>query len=601
MKIRHMLLSAFVLSVSAMIAQNVTIKLQGRSPLIYPASELEFIKFDDAQTPAGDEFNILTPEYMPDENLRACIMDIFELEEENLSNIDAAKYTGWITISNGDVKSAKGLEYFTSIPYLAFNSCKSLDVTTLPELPNVTYFNLSFCSLPEFDVFHYFPNLTKLLISGNKFKNYAPVSDKLLVLGCEANYMESLDVSGCPNLQELSAGQNRLTQLNIGTSPLKELIVKDNAAIGAVNFDHARNTLQLLNVSNTGITSLDVHDCYMLQELECQENSLVSTPNLNGCVSLKRLRLEHTGISELDLSTMLALEELHCYGNNIKKLDMSGLAGLKFVNAFSNPLTWIDVNGCGALEHLHVSGTELEYVDLSDCSGSLLEEFFCEYNPDLKEVKVWAEFDLTAPPTQWYIQDGAKYVYEFSGDVNPGGGEDPEEKTYKVKFNFTNPGTENCVYLTANFEKVDAPMTTVFEFAEGTTVAVIQDYTYVIDAVELNGVPINWAGYKYVSLTEDLEFTITAHVAPKVSTTLTIDNAAAISFEIEGEPVQLVNGENTIEFFERKNSASFTVNEGYKVTNLKIGGWGYSFNETGTTEISLNEGEAIVITTASIE
>lgn len=605
MKLNKLFAIAAIGCASMMSAQNVTIKLQGKAPLTYKASDLEFIKFDDAQTPQGQEFNILSPEYIPDAELRQAIMDRFDLEEEYYTNIQAANYTGWLMFPSYDFSNCKGLEYFTSATYLAFDNCKNIDPETIPVMTNITSFSISFCSLKEFDVFSHFPNMTKLVISGNKFTNYAPVSDKLQILYCDQNYMESLDLSGCPNMTELSATANKITSLNIGSGPYKEIVIKDNPAIGAINFDHLRNSLVFMNVSNTGITSLDLHDCIALEELECQGNKYTETPDFTGCTALKKLRIEETGISSLDLSSMPLLEELNCYKNNLTSLDMSNHTALWFVNAFTNPMTSVNVNGCTSLYRLHLSGTKLEKVDLSNCSGPALAEFYCEVNPDLKEVKVWEDFDLKNPPANWYIQSGAKYVYVFTngegGGEQGGETEDPKDNKHTVSFNFTNPGTEDCVYLTANFEKVDQPMTEPFILDDGITVAVVQNYSYTIDEVKMNGEAISWAGAKYFTLNEDVVFDITAHVAPKVSTTLTIDNAEAISFMVEGENVSLTDGENTIEFFERKNEASITVNPGYKITSLKIGGWGYYFEETGTTDISLNEGENIIIETAPVE
>lgn len=606
MKLRNLFILAAMTVASAVSAQNVTIKLQGQAPKIYPASSVEFIKFDDSSSPQGDVYNILTPEIMPDAALREAIMDRLDLEEEYCTNEQAANYQGWLMFPSYEFVNCKGLEYFTSATYLCFDNCKDIDTTTIPVMPNITSFSITFCSLEPFDIFSHFPNLTKLVISGNHFKNYAPVNDKLQILYCDNNYMETLDLSGCPNLYELTASTNKLTSVNIGSGPYKEIVVKDNPSIGSINFDHCRNSLWFMNVSNTGITSLDLHDCVALEELECQGNQFTETPNFSGCSALKKLRIEESGITSLDLSGMPILEELNCYSNKITNLDLSNHTALWFVNAFSNPMTSVNVDGCTALYRLHLSGTKLPKVDLSNCSGDNLFQFYCEQNPDLKEVKVWEGFDLDTPPSNWFIQSGAKYVYEFTNGEGGGGEQggddpDPNEGKHTVSFSFTNPGTEDCVFLTANFEKVDQSMTVPFILEDGITVAVVQNYSYVIDEVKMNGETISWAGAKYFTLTEDVEFVVTAHVAPKVSTTVNIDNANAIDFAIEGENVTLVDGNNTVEFFERKNSATITTKPGYKITSLKIGGWGYWFEETGETEISLEEGDTVEITTATIE
>ena len=42
------------------------------------------------------------------------------------------------------------------------------------------------------------------------------------------------------------------------------------------------------------------------------------------------------------------------------------------------------------------------------------ESIYLYYNENLRQIKVWSDFDLNNPPTNVFKDDTASYVYEFT-------------------------------------------------------------------------------------------------------------------------------------------------------------------------------------------
>ena len=44
------------------------------------------------------------------------------------------------------------------------------------------------------------------------------------------------------------------------------------------------------------------------------------------------------------------------------------------------------------------------------------ESIYLYYNENLRQIKVWSDFDLNNPPTNVFKDDTAEFVYEFTED-----------------------------------------------------------------------------------------------------------------------------------------------------------------------------------------
>lgn len=113
-------------------------------------------------------------------------------------------------------------------------------------------------------------SLTELTLKDCRFLEY---------LDCSVNELNTLDLSGCPNLEELYCNSNNLPELN-----LPDFL-----------------NLQEANVSYNILEKLDVTNCVSLQSLYCCYNRL------------RRIKLNHTvALCYIDLGyNMLDKDDLH--------------------------------------------------------------------------------------------------------------------------------------------------------------------------------------------------------------------------------------------------------------------------------------------------
>ena len=119
-------------------------------------------------------------------------------------------------------------------------------------------------------------------------------------LGCINSHIISLDVSKCPELDELVCGGNELTSLDV-----------------------TNNTkLRSLSIANTYITSIDLSRCTDLRIFDCSNAS----------------------IPRLDLSANKALEELNCHFTFVENLQFPSCKNLRDVDLGYTNLSVDDFN-----------------------------------------------------------------------------------------------------------------------------------------------------------------------------------------------------------------------------------------------------------------
>ena len=123
--------------------------------------------------------------------------------------------------------------------------------------------------------------------------------------------------------------------------------------------------LELLGCSNTSLTSLDVSQCQSLKELYCQDNSLTS---LILSTSLVYLSCFNNALNSLDVSQCTNLIDLSCYNNALSSLDVSQCTNLIELDCEYNAIASLDVSHCPSLYHLRCSYNALSELNLKDCA-----------------------------------------------------------------------------------------------------------------------------------------------------------------------------------------------------------------------------------------
>ncbi len=379
-------------------------------------------KLSEAPACPVSEYNLLSEEFIPDEAFRSWIDTNLANGSGYFTNKDAEAYDGEIAIGYTDIASLQGIEYFTALKSVVLTNNNSLETVDLHNnsklqkievlysmslkelniegLENIEVLNVGMTNIANFDLSKYtylaptlkelnvsklklatidvtpFVQLEKLDVSSNQLTTVDCSNlSKLKLFSCSnIPTLTSINLKGCVALEELIASMCNLTGLDLSDNQaLTAIYVQDNEELGNLELTPGvKSQLKFLNIGNTGCSSLNLDGCLNLEELECPSNELEQVPSFKDCKKLSWLRIESTAINDIDVSYCPELKEFYCYGNDLEKLDIS--------------------------------------------HNEKLERLVCHENGEngMKEIKVWASFDLDNPPIDCIKDDNTKFVYEFS-------------------------------------------------------------------------------------------------------------------------------------------------------------------------------------------
>ena len=424
---------------------NMNVRLNDGTVVTYAADDVAEVTFDEAEQP----YNILTEEFIPDAVLRDYIKTNIANGEDVYTNIQAASYNGAININQLRVFDFKGLEFFTNLQELY---CSGINIQTIDisALKNLRVFDASSCQFltslttGEMEKMEDFKNqlpssLKSLKVISLKYEDL-PLSKftQLETLMADMNKLSTIDLHNFSTLKEVSLSGNQLTTVNLsGCENLKGLILSYNTNLASLDitgcnsierlyvqntkltdldFAPIASTLHELNVSSNGMTSLDVSQCTELTYLECQSNNLTTAMDFSNNTKLTDLRIESNQVPSVNLKNCNQLQTLNCYDNEaltslILPDDQSHMT---LLNAFSIPnVTELNVGNMTAVEWFSVYVTGLTRIDISNVNHNA-KGIYLYYNENLRQIKVWSDFDLNNPPSNVFKDDTASYVYEFT-------------------------------------------------------------------------------------------------------------------------------------------------------------------------------------------
>ena len=149
------------------------------------------------------------------------------------------------------------------------------------------------------------------------------------------NQLNTLDLTGLTNLEELNCSANQLYTLNLkDVTKLKSLHCEDNH-------------LTILNLS--GLTNLGYLNC---------ENNKLTTLHLTGLTELWGLSCSNNQLTSLNLTGLTKLWNMFCRKNQLTSLNLTGCVSLKYMYAedqavsvplsgsnYKNPLNFINPDG----------------------------------------------------------------------------------------------------------------------------------------------------------------------------------------------------------------------------------------------------------------
>lgn len=395
-------------------SQSVVIYTKSGDMIKYEAEDVEKVVFKPMQV--FDPTNLLSEEYVPCEGFRNWIDTHLGDGSGYYSLEQAAAYTGEINLSRQEsVTDITGIEYFTGLTSLKAEDAYfgNFDVAALKSLQYLQIVNTRVSSLDLSDLH----DLKTAAVGRNKITELILGEKPVLQsLWCDANQLSELDLSGCPALTTLVCSFNQLTSLSIPICPLVTLAAHQNP-IGTIALGHIVKTLDTVNLTNCQLKALDLRGATKLTYLECSDNPFEEAPVLTGCTRLENLRMEN--VTTVDFGRMDFSE---CTNLNVLRLDFSKIG--TSINLSSNRRLYeLSLQACG-LEEINIAGLiNLGYVNVSDNNFKRLDvsaadgifTFFANRNASHAQVKVWPEFNLDNPESQYFfIDSNIELVYSFT-------------------------------------------------------------------------------------------------------------------------------------------------------------------------------------------
>ncbi|ENO3701637.1 LapB repeat-containing protein [Listeria monocytogenes] len=198
----------------------------------------------------------------------------------------------------------------------------------------------------------------------------------LEVLNLEDNQLKSIDVSKNLNLKELTCSNNPLANLDVSKNLALEELTCSNNPLA--NLDVSKNlALEELTCENNELTQLDVSQNTALEYLYCPRNQLTKL-DVSKNSALRYLACDVNQLTNLDVSQNQALENLACDNNELKNIDIDQALSLKELSCENNQLTNLDTTQNLALEILYCDDNQLTDLDVRKNVNLLI--LFCNNN-----------------------------------------------------------------------------------------------------------------------------------------------------------------------------------------------------------------------------
>jgi uncharacterized repeat protein (TIGR01451 family) len=234
-------------------------------------------------------------------------VDVDANDDGEIQQTEAAAILS-LTISQADIASLEGIQYFTSLTelYCYGSNLTVVDLSNLGNLgmiqitdsqlnsiilnPSVFYLDIHNNQISNLDFVNTLNQLEYLDVSGNLLTGINIDNASLTFLGCDDNLLTTLDVSNlqlenlycsnnqlislvlCPEIKELSCSHNQLTSLDLsGMTQLNGLYIGHNL----LNSVDIPTTVNGLDISGNLYTSISLPQGQIYQ-FKCNETQLTS-------------------------------------------------------------------------------------------------------------------------------------------------------------------------------------------------------------------------------------------------------------------------------------------------------------------------------------
>ena len=208
------------------------------------------------------------------------------------------------------------------------------------ELTAVTTIDVAGCDIKSAKGIEYFTALTDLYLGGNQLSSVdLSHNTKLTELYLDANQLSSLDVSHNTALESLYLSGNQLSSMDLShNTALTYLWLYDNQ-LSSVDLSHNTSLVGLWLYDNQ-LSSVDLSRNTALEYLDLNHNQL-SSVDVSHNTALTELNLGGNQLSSVDVSHNTALEWLWLDDNQLSSVDLSHNTALEWPGLSGNRLLWV--------------------------------------------------------------------------------------------------------------------------------------------------------------------------------------------------------------------------------------------------------------------
>ncbi|EMC7503576.1 LapB repeat-containing protein [Listeria innocua] len=184
----------------------------------------------------------------------------------------------------------------------------------------------------------------------------------LEILNLDDNQLKSIDVSKNLSLEELTCDNNELTQLDVSQNTALEYLYCPRNQLTKLDVSN-NSALRYLACDVNQLTNLDVSRNPALTNLGCTKNQLTDL-DVSKNPNLNTLVCSDNQLANLDVSQNQALEYLTCDNNKLKNIDIDQNLALIELSCENNQLTNLDTTQNLALEILYCDDNQLTNLDV---------------------------------------------------------------------------------------------------------------------------------------------------------------------------------------------------------------------------------------------
>ena len=244
---------------------------------------------------------------------------------------------------------------------------------TAAEIATITSLSTENSSVASVAGIEYFSALKNLTLYGQTNMTAIDIhrNTNLEKLQCQANKIETIDLSANTKLKTLNVGETLISSIDF--TPVKNTleVFKCSSSKFTTLSLSSLTKLKQLNCVNCQLNSLDVSTNTNLQFLDCGYNNL-SSLNLTKNTSLISLDCSYNNFNSLTLTANTQLTSLYCNGNQLTGLNLTKNTVLEELYCPNNKLTSLTLPNTTTLKSIYIYENQFNLEAMGNIRNTLL-------------------------------------------------------------------------------------------------------------------------------------------------------------------------------------------------------------------------------------